>query len=453
MLTPEEIIIELERFCPWWTTGKLDLPDDTVKRDTYQETYDELMRKKVLVIRGMRQVGKTTLINQMIYSLLKSYPKERILYCSFDLLRGEKKSVRQVIETYLESILREPLSDLTDDTYLFLDEVQKVPDWGDVIKHYHDIQKRLYIVASGSSSVTLTKGAGDALVGRTALLDLDPFSFKEYLRYIGLNLTGEIIFPGKLRLPRNSEKIRIEFERFKTIGGLPGLFTIEDELTRLKEVRTYIDLTITRDILEVYKVRSPRQLKALFNQIVSTSGQRVNYNNLSNALKVKYDTIQNYIEYLDSAHLIQIVPHLSGGPVKTHSKNPKLYCADHSFFILEHCKDGLIAETMAANHAGRLARNAGGETLFWVDDQGREVDIVISIKKTLLPIEVKYSDVVSPRDLRGLNQFCKKFDCKQGFVVTRSKHEWISLDDVEVQAIPLWLFLLSNKLNISGNQN
>ena len=97
---------------------------------------------------------------------------------------------------------------------------------------------------------------------------------------------------------------------------------------------------------------------------------------------------------------------------------------------------------MAALHARRLAREAGGRTFYWADDRGREVDVVVSTKDILLPIEVKYSERVTARDLAGMKHFCKRYGSTRGVVVTRGMHGRIEMDGLEVQAVPLWMFML-----------
>jgi uncharacterized protein len=185
-----DIPLVMERFNPWWKGEGPKLPAPDISRDLLPTLMAGILKKPVQLVTGLRQVGKTTLQKQMILKLLKTIPPECILYYSFDLHGGEDSRgvVQELLETYLSSKLRTPLTELEEPVYIFLDEVHRLPGWSQEVKYYADLQPALRFVVTGSSSMNLSRGAGESLVGRASVHELSPFSFREFLAFQGFEL-------------------------------------------------------------------------------------------------------------------------------------------------------------------------------------------------------------------------------------------------------------------------
>ena len=180
----QDIVEELRLQNLVWDTGKVDITESIIQRGLFDDLKYKLEEKRIISIIGLRRVGKTTLLKLMIEYLLKDMDPERICYFSFDLVVEEDP--RRLIKIFSEEIIKEPYLRYEDKVYFFFDEIQKVEDWGDQLKSIQDKDVSVKFVITGSSSMNITKGAGESLVGRTEMNRLDPFSFKEYLRYEGV---------------------------------------------------------------------------------------------------------------------------------------------------------------------------------------------------------------------------------------------------------------------------
>jgi len=125
---------DLERFNPWWKTGKVR--EEWLKeyrRSAYFEIAKYIGKRQIILIWGLRRVGKTTLMLQIISELLKKTGSKNILYFSFDEISFDLK---EVLEGYQKFILGRTFEEMKETVYVFLDEIQKVKDWENKLKIY-----------------------------------------------------------------------------------------------------------------------------------------------------------------------------------------------------------------------------------------------------------------------------------------------------------------------------
>lgn len=451
-----DIFDELRRFNPWWGGVGPNLPEGFIERDIFRDLVKGLGKTGVQSITGLRRVGKTTLMMQIIEHLLDDVDPERILYFSFDFVPSdESPTVRDIIEEYLTRTLGSPLMEITDPVYVFLDEVHVLESWSREVKYYVDLQTHLRFVVTGSSSMHIERGAGESLVGRMNINHLYPFSFREFLAYHGILIEEEfdlfsMIQHDDVMCPSfsNGERLRIEFEGYLKSGGLPELHHYNTEMEKRNFVRTCVDLTLYRDVLAIFPTRQPKRLVSLFYFLISNSGRVVNYATMSNALGMKYETLQTYLEYLERSHLIRMVTPYSVNILKQMSRNPKIYIGDHSFFLLNGTDEGHVVETIAFNHIRRLAGQRITKPLhFWVNKKGEEVDMIILTEEGIVPLEVKYRSSIQRNDLKGLLDFMRKNDAMPPTIITKDDEGIMEVKGRNgprrILKIPLWKFLLS----------
>lgn len=417
----EELVEELYLQNPWWTDGTVPLPQHTIPRAIQSSIMERLEEKRVTGIVGLRRVGKTTLLKLVIQALLSDVPPERICYFSFDL--ASEVDPRMILQTYTEEILRESYSTLTEKIYLFFDEIQKVKDWGNQIKSIYDKGFDIKFIVTGSSSVNLTKGVGESLVGRITIQKLRPFSLSEFLRYQGIE-TPDVSFQN-VTYPRDASRYRIAFREYMEQGGLPEMYDTYDP----ENLKQMLDLVFFRDIVDMFTVKRTDVLKGLFRLIAEQSGQKINYSNLSRDLDTQYQTLTEYIQHLLDSFLVHESRPYEESHLKALRKNPKLYVADHAYANLWRCKPGLVAQTVAFNHLERL------EPPMYMAKP--EIDIVLPERG--YAFEVKYGAEVSSSDARSLTTAPREYTL---FLVTRDQYDTWTVNGRTVQVIPLWLLCL-----------
>lgn len=435
-MNDEELLNELISQNPWWKVGKPELPKHIIERNLFPLLKKELGEKEVIGLVGLRSVGKTTTMKQLINRLLLDrIDSKNILYFSFDGFKKEEKMIRRLLTLYSHNILKKTFEELDQKVYLFFDEVQKIAEWGEEIKSYYDKGLKLKFVISGSSSMNILMGSGESLVGRILIHKIYPFVFREFLRYKDVEIKKLDLWNPDYQI--EGERLSILFEQYAELGGFPILYDTSEERKK-PLLKSMIDLTFYRDIVNIFDIKRTDILEGLFYIFTKESGNVISYANLSNSLNTKFETIKSYIDYLNSSFLISKSPFYSGSKVKSLEKNEKIYVADHSFSILQEIKEGNKIETIVYN----ALKTAGFDILYWQNEKKNEVDI-IAIDKTTIAIEVKYQGKILDSDLEGLYLFMAKNNMKRAILVTKNLFEVKKQRSKEIHCIPAWLFLLS----------
>ncbi len=437
-MNEQELLRELESQNRWWAEKTIELETGLIERDVYEKLLKELERKEVTGIIGLRRTGKTTILRQTIKSLLeKGTDPRKIMFLSFDGFKKEERIVKQVMDIYFRHILEMPANDIEGRVYVFFDEVQKVEEWGEEIKSFYDKGHKIKFFVSGSSSMNILRGSGESLIGRINLHKIFPFTFREFLSFSGIE-TGKQD-ASNFRYPRESEHILILFSRYLRLGGFPELYSLPEQEIKGR-LRTFMDLTFYRDIVNIFEVKRPDVLEGLFLSLLQESGSIANYSNLSSSLNTKFETLKTYMEYLSYSFLISQSRYFSRSR-KHLEKNAKIYVSDHSFSALSGTKEGLKIETVVYNHCKSLLDSGDIGSISYWRDRKNEVDIVLSTSKGIIPVEVKYRE--DPERLSGLLKFMEKFSVKRGIIVTKDLFGEKEIEGRHIQFVPAWLFCLA----------
>ena len=189
---------------PWWQKEKIKLPG--FERDLIKDLQKYMEFRQILGIVGLRRVGKTVLMKQIANKL--KVTENNICYISLDDIDFQKyEIVEDLINYFLE------FSDKNERRYLFLDEVQKLPDWADLLKTYYDTEEHMKIFISGSASLEI-KEHKETLAGRILTFHMPVLTFKEYVRYFGFEygISKNIIREYDLRFAAHKERYKELFE-------------------------------------------------------------------------------------------------------------------------------------------------------------------------------------------------------------------------------------------------
>ncbi|MBU2523176.1 MAG: ATP-binding protein [Nanoarchaeota archaeon] len=475
-----EIVRVLNRYNPWWD-GK-PIPEsktNSFKRGDFFVIRENLKRKEICSIVGPRRVGKTILIHQLIQDLLDSgVDPKRILYLSIDeveLNRGGAE-LKHILKTYANYIIKRSLDCLEETHYLFLDEIQELPHWEKILKNWHDLGHNLKFIISGSSSIWITKGTEESLLGRIKTSIMMPLKFSEILRYkkvLGENFAVErkrvqtafiksiddndlSAFKNELEhfvggLAPKRDEIEIELNRYMVVGGYPE-FLEEKDYTRIGEsVRDKIKLIFFKDIVRYFKIRNPKVLEDLFKILAKNSSNHLNIMDTARLLDIQRPTLKDYLRYLAKAYLIKASEFYSISRKARIRKQNKWYVLDPGIRngISDYLDDsllknetelGIVVESILFDHLSRLKYNLepGPETEIFYWKNKKEIDFVLTIKRKPVPIESKYRMYLPQENLNEIDEFIKKNDSPLGIVVTK---DLFKLDGL-ILKIPLWIFLL-----------
>jgi predicted AAA+ superfamily ATPase len=481
-LPDDEILRILHDHNPWWT--KKPIPEARLKqfkRDDFYRLKSQLGGEKIDILIGARRVGKTTLLYQIIDELLseKILP-ENIVFVSLDdqYLHVSLENMNRIFNLYSTYILKKTFDSLDQRIYIILDEVQAFGEWQNVLKRWYDLGHKIKFIVSGSSSTGILGGTSESLVGRIRLQVVLPMKFLEFFKFKEQD-PGSIIKeesqellkslkesisegnPNKFferleetakKLSPYQTKIQTYLNEYLIKGGYPENICINDLTLCGDNLRTYVHLTLYKDIIKNAGIRDPRALEKLLLIIARESSQTFNRENIAKTIKVhRIITLNQYIKLLKETFLVTEAEYYTGSVMKQVRRENKMYVNDvgirnveASMFGEEIFRDpaelGKIMETAIADHTKRLKSSLEGSTepsiFYWHDTH--EVDLVIEIFQRPLPIEVKYRESVSLADLKGVRKFSEKYEPPVAIVITKNQLE---IHD-NVIYTPAWLYML-----------
>lgn len=417
----------LERFNSWWKTDKvrLDLLEK-YRRIIFHELKKYIPMRQLILIYGLRRVGKTTLLYQIINDLLLSVDSVNILYFSFD---EKNYGLDEIFEVYQNQILHSTFEDLTKQVYIFIDEIQKLDDWESKLKIYYDLYPKLKIILTGSASIQLRKHAKESLAGRIFSFDLEPLHFYEFLEMHEIDAAKVMNNPGLW-----TRTMQPLFDKYIKSGSFPELANITDENIAKKYIaENVVEKILYKDIPAAFKITDIELLKTLLDILANNPGMLVDYASLSQNLKRDQRTISNYFKYLEFGLLIKFVFNYRGSVIASAKKLKKVYLATPNISFALGDDTSQIMPKMLEN----IAMLASGAKFFYRNSF--EVDFIIKKQNKLIGIEVK-SNSKNPRQLL---KFKEKFgDNVSGLLLLSNSKEEIE----RVKTIPIWQFLLESEV-------
>ncbi len=461
----EGILKVLSAYNPWWKTGMVN-PKMTksYKRFAFHEAMkrlkDESIRRTV-VLTGTRRVGKTTIQYQMIDALLNAgVPPQKIVFISMDHPMLKLSQFQDVLDCYHEAIYAE------QDVYYFFDEVQYAQDWDLWLKTIYDNQPDTRVVATGSASPALMKGSRESGAGRWTVIQVPTLSFYEYCELVGVERPD---IPDGLKITALLSKSQIErtqimlqlskvqnhFMRYLQVGGFPELALADNDLMAQQIMREdVVDKVLKRDLPSLYNIRNATELERIFLYLCNVSSEIVSIEAITKELNgVSRTTVENYIQYLESANLIYQSWPVDMAGKKVLKARPKIYIADAAIrnavlmddsIMTDPTGMGKVVETTVYKHVAAFyypfATSIG---YFRGGRKNKEIDVVVdypNIKNIL--IEVKYREGAPIADEDAIAQLCE--EASAAIVVTKNASDFgvhNTSDGKELLRIPAFAFL------------
>ena len=376
-------------------------------------------RNFIQVIAGPRQVGKTTLISQLLGRL--DIPSQ---YISAD---GAGPQGAIWIEKHWEAARRGLLTAGAGELILVIDEIQKLENWSETVKKLWDEDTwnkiPLKLIISGSSRLLLQEGLTESLGGRF-----------------------EVTYMGHWTLREMQEAFGWSPEKYVWHGGYPGSASLVDDEMRWKRYLndSIIETSISRDILMLTRVDKPALLRRLFETGVRYSGMELSYTKVLGQLQDSGNTttLSHYLTLLGSAGLLSGIEKYSGSVARQRSSSPKFMVhntalmsssdAEHFSSIREHpARWGRYVESAVGAHL--LDGNAKGHYKLYYWRKGNlEVDFVLVRDKHILALEVKSGRI---RGRSGLEQFRKEFPHSRVMLIGDSGMPWQEFLKVDMAEI------------------
>lgn len=395
-----------------------ELPD-VLPRNYQPEEYLDATPHKTLVVTGFRRVGKTYLLIGLIKKLLQTYSKRDVVYINFEDERIPTKT--EILSNLLPAIQevwgKKP-------KYLFLDELQNIPDWPKWLRRIIDTEE-IKIVVTGSSSKMSSFEIPTELRGRSFEIQILPLSFKEFLRF--KNETVDFDKVG--HLPSEKAKLHFLFDEYLTFGGLPEVVLTEEKGKKVELLQDYFQTVVRKEIIERFNIKNQEGLKILFRLLLNSTHFTVSklYNNLKSLnYQIGKSTLNNYLSHIESSYFLKTLFYYAPS-LKNRLRYPrKPYFIDNGFIFSLSTKFsknyGRLFENLVF---WQLYRKYKEDIFYYTNRFGQEVDFVVfenNRPSILIQVSWNLDDFEThEREKRALLGLGKKLNCDRLFIVTKEK--------------------------------
>ena len=367
---------------------------------------------------GVRRTGKSYMMYQKIHKLMNDgIPLPQIIYVNFE--------DEHLLEIGIE------FSGSKGKTYLFLDEIQNVDGWEKFVRRVADMKYRINI--TGSNSKMLSKEIASTLGGRFMIVNVFPYSFKEYLSANHIE---------NVRLDQIGTKKRADivsqYEQYVTYGTFPELVDIKNKRPFLNNIYQTVYL---QDIITRNKITNDFAVRLILKKIAESVTKALSFNRLTNIVKsagvsIGKQTVINYVGHMLDSYLIFSLQNYA-----SKKTSPKYYFMDTGLLglMLLDCRTAQLENLVAVE----LIRRYGFENVYFFENN-IEVDFYVPSENLAIQVSMQVLEDVDTleRETKAfvkLNQFIPDTKC---LLVTNSEETKLNCDGIKIGVVPAWKWLL-----------
>lgn len=408
----KEIVIDQNRA----ETGK-----KLIARDVFPKMEEYANNPFIVIITGIRRSGKSTLLGQ----IREKHPG---YYLNFD----DDRLVKFSLDDF--QVLYEMFMELYGEKDVFyFDEIQNVNGWERFVRRLHDRGKKVFV--TGSNASMLSRELGTRLTGRHLPINLFPFSFREFLRLKGMEMSKNDVY-----LAEKKAAARRYFGEFLMNGGMP-----EYLLTGNKDyLKTLYENILYRDIIVRYRIANEKALKELVNLVSSNISKEISFNSIKKTLNLgSSTTVKDYFDYLENSFLVFLVPKFDYSLKKQIYSNKKVYFIDTAlaaFVGYRTSKDtGRLLENLVFIELKRRGKDV------YYHRVRRECDFLVKEReKVVMAVQVasELDEGNVKRETEGLVEAMDAHGLNEGLIITLDAEEERKLGNKTIKIMPAWKWLL-----------
>ena len=377
---------------------------------------------------GIRRTGKSYMMYQQIHNLMNDgISSSQIVYVNFEderLLEIGVDDLNTILELGIE------FSGSKGKPYLFLDEIQNVDGWEKFVRRVADMKYRINI--TGSNSKMLSKEIASTLGGRFMIVNVFPYSFKEYLSANHI----ENIMVDQIGTKKRADIVS-QYEQYVTYGAFPELVDIKNKRPFLNNIYQTVYL---QDIITRNKITNDFAVRLILKKIAESVTKALSFNRLTNIVKsagisIGKQTVINYVGHMLDSYLIFSLQNYA-----SKKTSPKYYFMDTGLLglMLLDCKTAQLENLVAVE----LIRRYGFENVYFFENN-IEVDFYIPSENLAIQVSMQVLDDVDTleRETKAfvkLNQFIPDTKC---LLVTNSEETKLNCDGIKIDVVPIWKWL------------
>ncbi len=393
-----------------------------LKRELYYTILPQLYHKNAIVITGMRQVGKSTLMHQ----LYDDFEGKRLWY---DLDNPLDQMVFEHLDynfIYSELVDRSGVKS-GERLLVCMDEIQNLPEITKVIKYLIDYFNVKFIL-TGSSNYYLRNLFPESLSGRKFLYILPVLSYREFL-FFNQQITEDQLIQNIEEAIQPKSKVNILlkkelYDNYLEFGGFPEVVLTKDRETKRLILKNIFASFFEKDIKVFSELRDVRELRDLLLLLATRNGNMIDITKLSSELGVNRVKLYNYLEFLEGIFFLKLLPKYSKSMDRSVAGGKKVYFSDTGILnLLAKVNDGQLFETSVANQLAYY-----GELSFYNKRNKSEIDFILNKE---IAFEVKQKAIAS--DYKKLQNLANEIGIERHYVISKN------LSDYENTVYPWFL--------------
>ena len=370
----------------------------------------ELETPEITVITGMRQVGKTTLLDHL-FSLIKNSNKVKL-----DL---ENPLNRKIFEEENYDAIWNNLAvfgvNNQSKAYVFLDEIQHVSSIGSVVKYLKD-HFDVKFVLTGSSSYYLKNLFPESMAGRKFIFEIYPLTFFEFLIFKGITQKRLVSFSEKAISKNNIlySKLIPFYQEYLEYGGFPRVVLQQDPERKKAMLSEIFTSYYENDVKSLADFKDTTKLRDLILLLIPRVGSRIEVSKLAASLGVSRETVYSYLSFLEKTYFISLISKFSSSIDRQAAGMQKLFLCDVGMVNnLGKASEGQLFEQGVFQNL-----NFNHTIHFYNKDGGSEIDFIVDEK---IALEVKTS--TSKRDIDHLKRRNHSLHLPEAYIISKEYSE------------------------------
>lgn len=374
-------------------------------RDITPPLERELETQEIIVLTGMRQVGKTTMLNHL-FDHVRS--KNKVLLDLENPLH-RKLFEEENFDAVWNNLKQFDITNL-EKAYIFLDEVQNLPEISQVVKYLYDHWQVKFFL-TGSSSYYLKNLFPESLAGRKIVFEVFPLTFQEFLRFKSKERNIPAPFSEKA-----AQKNKIAFQQyhpyyqeFLEFGGFPKVVLEQAPSRKRVLLQEIFTSYFEKDAKTLSDFRDISKLRDLILLLAPRIGSRIEINKLASELQISRETVYNYLSFLEQTYFISLLPKLTENIDRQAAGSKKLFLCDSG-----------IANTLGKVSFGQLFKQSIFQTLrpfhtlaYYTKEGKHEIDFIVDKQ---VGLEIKLS--TSQRDIENLRRRAQGARIQEYYIVS-----------------------------------
>jgi len=388
-----------------------------IKKEIFTALEKHLSEPEMTMLIGARQVGKTYLMRLLEEQLRAK--NERTVFLNLDV---EDQKQYFTSQAALLNYVRLQVGE--KHAFIFIDEIQRKENAGLFLKGIYDMRLPYKFIISGSGSLDLKAKMKESMAGRKRLFFIEPISYKEFVNY-----KTAYRYEKKLQDFFAIETARTQqlLEEYMMFGGYPRV--VLAETSEMKKIvmdeiyRSYIE----RDITDLLGVEKSDAFTKLLKLLASQIGSLVNITELSSTISISNKTVQQYLWYLGETFILKKVTPYFRNVRSEITKSPIYYFYDtgvRNYLLglfgvpsIPLPFSGHLFENVVFNTVRQYIHFASTRIHFWRTTDNAEVDFVVNTGVEIMPIEAKYTKLVTTKTTRSFKSFLDKYSPKKAYVI------------------------------------